>query len=138
MHIILVQICLFFVLTASSSLLQVLADPESNYGYALTEYTNGQPSSSSSFKSNSGPGQPIATRPNTDQGPYVQHNTRPAYDRYQSSAQVADYVAADSGSSSYQYRNQRSPNKRAVIPQQYTNQAPRQPLQHAAPAAPQY
>ncbi|KAF0770372.1 Uncharacterized protein FWK35_00019697 [Aphis craccivora] len=139
MYIILVQICLFFGLTASSSLLQVSADPGSNYGYGLTEYTNGQPSSSSSFKSNSGPGQPIATRPNTDQGPYVQHNARPAYDRYQSGAQAADYVAADSGSSSYQYRNQWSPNKRAATPQQYTNQARQQPLQrennnfHAAP-----
>jgi len=144
MHIILVQICLFFALTASSSLLQVSADPGSNYGYGLTVYTNGQPSSSSSFKSNSGPGQPIATRPNTEKELYVQHNVRPAYDRYQSGAQDADYVAADSGSSSYQYRNQWSPNKRAAAPQQYMNQAPRQPLQHennnfhAAPTAPQY
>jgi len=136
--------CLFFALTASSSLLQISADPGSNYGYGLTEYTNGQPSSSSSFKSNSGPRQPIAIRPNTDQGPYVQHNARPVFERYQSGVQAVDYVAADSGSSSYQYRNQWSPNKRAAAPQQYTNQASRQPLQHennnfhAAPTAPQY
>jgi hypothetical protein len=115
-NIILVQICLFVALIASSSLL-ISADPGSNYGYGQTEYTNGHPSSSSSFKSNTGSGQPIAVRPNTGQAPYAPQNARPAFDRNQNGMQ-ADYVPAGSGSSSYQYRNQQ--NKRSIAPQYYS------------------
>ncbi|XP_060851014.1 testis-specific gene A8 protein-like [Rhopalosiphum padi] len=112
-----IQICLFVALIASSSLL-ISADPGSNYGYGQTEYTNGHPSSSSSFKSNTGSGQPIAGRPNTGQTPpYAPQNARPAYDRNQNGMQ-ADYVPAGSGSSSYQYRNQQD--KRSIAPQYYS------------------
>uniref|UniRef100_A0A2S2NUD5 Uncharacterized protein n=1 Tax=Schizaphis graminum TaxID=13262 RepID=A0A2S2NUD5_SCHGA len=130
--IVLVQTCLFLALIASSSLL-ISADQGSNYGYGQTEYTNGHPSSSSSFKSNSGTGQPIAARPNMGQAPYVLQNTRPAFDRNPNRMQ-ADYVPTGSGSSSYQYRNQN--NKRSIAPQYYSAAADPQYCSDDATTAP--